>query len=65
MSEQERELKAAIAFAQTKPTEWDAFKQRWLKDNPEQTPIVEPLVQEPVVEEETPKTRKKKPATEE
>jgi hypothetical protein len=64
----EREFKAAYAFAQSKPTEWEAFKAQWNKSNPE--PVVEPVVFSepeavPTVEEEAPKSRKKKVAVDE
>lgn len=55
------EEKAALAFAQSKPTEWEAFKLQWLKQNPEpQPPIVEPLM---VVESVEPQPKRKRKTT--
>jgi hypothetical protein len=60
----EREKEASYAFAQSKPTEWEAFKAQWQRNNPEQQLTVE-LITEPLLEQEVaPKpSRKKKPAT--
>ena len=71
MSDCERELAMLRSFCFSKPTEWEAHKMRWLKDNPEQDPVIvgidfapsEDTTTEAVIEQpiQKPVRRKKSP----
>jgi len=50
-----RILEAALAFAESKPVQWDAFRDKWLQDHPTFTEELAKIQTETLVEQPKPK----------